>query len=301
MKQLGRVLRRVILAAVLAGSVLVLPDAAPHHARYSLVQVEAAKAVDFESGVVWFLLLGSDSRTGDLRQGRADGIQLVGLDFGTGSAVAFGVPRDSWVTIPGYGPGRINEGLPRGGPDMMSDLVAELFGITPNYVLTTDLVGLGHLIQTIGGELAVDSPRAVVASGVTVREGRNVLDERETIAFVRERREFGSGDMVRSANHQQVMRGFLRALRSGEDEGRFVERAVATALWEVETDLSPLELYRLAQAVTLVEPSRVQACVLTGTFVEVGALQVVDLDEDQAQRLGQDARADARLDRGCLD
>ena len=68
----------------------------PDHATFSLVEVETARTVDFDSGAVWLLLLGSDAREGqDVLRGRADAIQLVGVDFEAGTAVAFGVPRDS--------------------------------------------------------------------------------------------------------------------------------------------------------------------------------------------------------------
>ena len=47
---------------------------------------------------------------------RGDALQLIGINTRTGAAAAIGIPRDSWVAIPGYGSNRINAALYFGGP-----------------------------------------------------------------------------------------------------------------------------------------------------------------------------------------
>ena len=81
--------------------------------------------------------------------GRADAIQLVGVDFDAGTAVAFGVPRDSWVELEGHGTNRINAGLPFGGPELMASAVEDLFGIAPDYVVTIGTDGPGRISSTV--------------------------------------------------------------------------------------------------------------------------------------------------------
>ena len=51
-----------------------------------------------------------------MTRSRGDALQLIGMNVKTGAASAIGVPRDSWVDIPGYGSNKINAALYFGGP-----------------------------------------------------------------------------------------------------------------------------------------------------------------------------------------
>jgi len=62
---------------------------------------------------------------------------------------------------------------------------------------------------------------------------------------------------------------------------------------------TPADLYRLAQAVTGIDPGRLRGCVLDGRAGFAGAASVVFPDVRQARRLGADARRDGTLDGGC--
>ena len=95
------------------------------------------------------------------------------------------------------------------------------------------------------------------------------------------------------------MLGILRQLRAHEDDEGFMERGTLAALAGLETDLSPTELYRLAQAVTQVDPGRVDRLVIDGTTGDRGRQSVVLVDERQAAAPRRRRRRDARLERGC--
>ena len=289
------------LAVVLSIAALAVPDAVAQPATFSLIGLEHAKAVDFESGVVWVVAVGSDARPGeDVLSGNADAIQLIGIDFETGVATAIGIPRDSWLEIPGHGLDRINATLPDGGPELVAATVTSLVGIEPDYVLTTGLTGFAAMVDLIGGvsvysPVAFEDPRYPI----TVRLGRNNFDGQDATSFARARHELARSDFDRSANHQALLKGILRQLQAKEDDVGFMESGTLRALTELDTDLSPTDLYRFAQAVTQVKLSRVTTCVLDGTTgTEFGA-SVVYVDTKQAKRLGNDAREDARLDGGC--
>ena len=99
---------------------------------------------------------------------------------------------------------------------------------------------------------------------LTVQRGPNRFDPEETLSFSRSRRELDAGDFERSANQQQVMLGILKAMRAQEDDEGFIETGALAALGAMTTDLSPTRLYRLAQAVTRVEPGEVTVCVVAG-------------------------------------
>ncbi len=231
---------------------------------------------------------------------RADAIQLVGVDLGSRRGAVIGIPRDSWVPIPGVGHDRVNAGLTHGGPQLMAETVAAMVGIRPDYVLTATFGGLTGMVRTLGG-VTVDSRLAFTDDVMPgeVREGRNRLDDAGALFFARARHFLPAGDFDRSANQQELLRGLLRGLRARADEPGFMERAVLTAASRLRTDLDPAELYRLAHAATQIDPERVQGCIVRGSYGMAGAASVVFPDLVQARRLGADAKDDAHFDRGC--
>ena len=288
-------LRALRLGAVLLLALVAVPSASVRQPSLSLLDVETAKGVDFSDGRVWVLVLGEDAA------GLTDAMQLVGIDADSGSAVSLGIPRDAWLEAPQpVGLGRINEVYNEGGPEVVSAVVGELTGITPDLVLVVGFDGFRDLVGLLG-PVAVHTPQGFVNDGVRVHEGRNRFGPGEALAYVRYRTDLTNYDFDRSANQQRLMIGALAALRDAEDSVGVMERGTLAAIAGVETDLGPADLYRLAQFITTVHPTRVDTCVLPGRFetVEPSGASVVDLDETAALRVGDDAADDVRLQDGC--
>jgi polyisoprenyl-teichoic acid--peptidoglycan teichoic acid transferase len=293
--------RPALLAALLVLVALVVPPSAVRRADVTLVQVHTAQAVDHPRSVVWLLCLGSDARPGEaLLHQRADAIQLVGLNLETGAGTMIGIPRDSYVQIPGHGRNKINSSMSFGGPQMMAASVRRLVGVRPDYVFTTGFDGFRAMVRAIGG-VTVDSRFAfsdpVRPQGYKV--GPNRLTAYQALIFGRVRHPLPRGDFDRSANQQELLRSILRRVRGRESAPGFMERGVLAAVGSMNTDLAPTQLFRLAQAVTQVDPRRLHGCVLDGRAGFAGAASVVFPDVTQARRLGDDARRDGTLDRGC--
>jgi LCP family protein required for cell wall assembly len=291
--------RRVAAAAVTVALLLVVPAGTTAPTTMSLVAVDTAQAVDFDEGVVWVLALGSDSRSGEPLKGNADAIELIALDTRNGRAVAVGVARDSWVEPDGEEPSKLGETLALGGPDLVAAEVAELTGITPQYVFTTVPAGFQAMVDSIG-VLDVHSDVAFTDPDyqLDVHEGPNRMNGREATGFARTREPL-LNDFVRQANQQNLLEAILRRLRTHQDEEGFLEAGALAALTHLETDLSPSDLYRFAQAVTLIDPRTTETCVIGGTDDIVGDQQVIRLDTAQAHRVAADAGDDATLQGGC--
>jgi hypothetical protein len=111
--------RGLTLLVVLTLLGLLVPNAGRAPTEVSLVKVEGASGLDTEPGVVWILALGSDARPGEpVLRSRSDAIQLVGMNPRTGDATVIGIPRDSYVAIPGFGQDKINSAMVYGGPQL---------------------------------------------------------------------------------------------------------------------------------------------------------------------------------------
>jgi polyisoprenyl-teichoic acid--peptidoglycan teichoic acid transferase len=293
--------RTVVLALVLALAALVIPPDTVRHSDAALVRVQNAEAVDHPGTVVWVLCLGSDARPGQSLLGeRADAIQLVGLNLRTGAGTMIGIPRDSYVEIPGHGHDKINSSMTYGGPQLMAQSVGNLVGVHPDYVFTTGFLGFRAMVRAIGGvtvhsRFAFSDP--VRPQGYV--KGVNRLNPFQALIFGRVRHPLPRGDFDRSGNQEELLRAILRNVRAHRSKPGFMERGLLAAVKNMDTDVAPAELFRLAQAVTDVDPARLRGCVVTGPTGYAGAASVVYPDVSMARRLGNDARKDGTLDGRC--
>ncbi|WP_337191893.1 LCP family protein [Nocardioides flavescens] len=298
-----RGLRLAALATVLAVGIGVAPTSTVKPTDMALVQVQKASSVDVggdgDSDVVWIMAVGSDARPGeDMTRTRGDALQLIGLDARTGAATAIGIPRDSYVSIPGYGSDRINASLYYGGPQLLADTVGDLVGIEPDFVFVTRFEKFKAMVDSIGG-IDVDNPVAfsdpyLKPKGFAV--GEQHLNGYLALTFARVRKDLLRGDFDRSANQQRVLRGIAAKIRARADRPGFIEDGATTALENMAVTASPTEVYRLARAAATIRPGKITSCVLQGDIGDVGGASVVLPYTDQAKRLGDRARDDATLE-----
>ncbi len=288
------VLRMLPVVLVLA---VVVPGSAVRPTTLSLTKMQAVEGYDFSDGVVWTLVLGEDS------EGLTDFIQLLGIDFRTGSAAAIGIPRDSWFELSEEeGEARVNTALATGGPELAAGAVERLVGIAADYVMVTDTDGFLSMVGTLG-QVQVDSEFEFPAedSDLQVHVGVNTFDAQDALDFAATRRGLARGDFDRSRNHQALLLGLLRRLQERDDQPGFIERLGLEVVDGIDVgNLSPLDLYRLLNALTSVDASHASGCIVLGTDATSpagGAIVIPDFD--LALRLGDDVRDDAHFDRGC--
>ena len=297
----SRSLRLATLAFVLAVAAFVVPNSSVQPAGVELVRINRAGGVSVGPDVIWILAVGSDARPGeDMLHSRGDALQLIGINTKTDAATAIGVPRDSWVSIPGHGMNKINASLYFEGPKGMAGAMANLTGIAADYVMVTRFPFFENMIDDIGG-IEVRNPRGFYDPYLKkegFKQGRIHLGGYDAMAFSRIRKSLPGGDFDRSANQQRTLRGIHARIRAQADRPGFIERGVMTVLKNMSTNLGPAELYELAQAVAQVEPGKITTCVIGGRIGSVAGQSVVFPDVAQARRLGNAARADATL-KGC--
>jgi LCP family protein required for cell wall assembly len=297
-----RTARTVALAAVLATTAAVVPDSGVAPEESVLVGMRHAKGLDAGRGTVWILAVGSDARPGQsMTRTRGDALQLVGIDPRTGAAAAIGIPRDSWVPIPGHGRGRVNSAMVYGGPQLLGRTVGNLVGIKPDYVFVTRFPFFEDMVDDIGG-ITVSNPRRFSDENLKPKgfaAGRIRLDGYHAMAFARIRKTLAGGDFARSANQQRVLRGIQARVASQSGRPGFMERGVMSVLQHMATGEGPATLFRLAQLVARVDPGRITTCVVPGRIGNVGGASIVLPNVSAARRYGNAARNDATLPPGC--
>jgi LCP family protein required for cell wall assembly len=259
-------------------------------------RAEAAFAPGFPSlDPTFVLVIGSDARPGgSVSSTRADSLHIVGVNPRRGRASVLGIPRDSWVAIPGGGTDKINAALVRGGPEMLVQTVERLSGISIDAYVLTGFEGFQAIVKAIGGiDIRIPDPIVDAAAHARLDEGRQHLSARQTLAFSRARHALPNGDFGRSLNQGRVLIATLAALRETYRSGG----AAALFPWalagaeHLRTDLSLTDIFDLLVAAPAFEPRRVRNEVAVGRTGTIAGKSVVILGPGayaQFRDLGRD-------------
>jgi LCP family protein required for cell wall assembly len=250
------------------------------------------------NGPLFVLVIGSDARPGrSAVNARADSIHIVGVNPRLGRVSILGIPRDSWVAIPGSGTNKINAALALGGPELLVRTVEQVSGIHIDAFVLTGFVGFERLVDAVGGiDVRIPYPIDDSAAGAHLKAGPEHLNRSEALAFARARHDVPAGDFSRSFNQGRLIIAALATLRGQVANGR----PAALLPWvlagsrSLQTDLSLSQIFELLLAAPAFEPSRAQNEVASGSGTTIGGLSVVVLGQ-RARALFRDLRDDAVL------
>ena len=298
-KRLLRVTKLASLGVVLAVVTLALPDASPQPVEIALVKIDQGHAAALDQHLVTVLAVGSDARPGEpMLRSRGDALQLVTINTQTHAASIIGVPRDSWVDIPGFGMSKINASLYYGGPQLLGRMVGRLIGVQPDYVFVTRFQWFSQMVRSIGG-VTIRNPYAFsdsVLKRVGFPKGRIHLNGYDAMAYSRIRHTLPTGDFDRSAHQEIVLKGIQSKVHREQARPGFIERGVLDAMSHMYTNLKPTELFRLAQVMAQVDPSKVRSCVIQGGIGTSSDGQSIVLPYvSQARDMGNQIRHDGTL------
>lgn len=277
--------------ALLCASLLLLvaattPAPAPPPPIIELRRTAAAAHFDPEQSQspLFVLVIGSDVREGDPKAGRADSLHLVALDPNQGRGTIVGIPRDSYVPIPGLGTSKINAALVRGGPERMVQTVSQLAGVPIHYWALTEFSRFRQLVDTVGG-VEVDVPYAMAdsASGAFFDPGRRKLNGAEALAFSRNRKSVPGGDFGRSLNQGRLLLASLQKFRTDAQAPLKLASYLLAFHNFVETNVPTRELLKLAAIGRRIDPAKVENLVLPGGGGSAGGASVVHLGPGAAE------------------
>ena len=150
------------------------------------------------------VVLGVDERSDDV--GRSDTLFVVMFDSKTKSASLLSIPRDTRVRIPGHGWDKINHAYAYGGRELTQKTTEELLGLKINNYVMVDFKGFTGLVDAIGGidiDVEKDMYYHDTWDGFTIdlKKGRQHLDGKTAIQYVRYRDEEGDIGRIRRQQH----------------------------------------------------------------------------------------------------
>jgi LCP family protein required for cell wall assembly len=168
-------------------------------------------------------------------------MMLLTLDPLSNTAGMLSIPRDLWVSIPGFDYGKINTAyqlgeafkLPGGGPGLAMATVERLIGVPIQYYAQIDFSVFVQFIEEIHG-VKIDVPEEIYIDLYNdekgkklIEPGRQVFPGEYALAYARARNTEG-GDFDRAQRQQQV----ILAIRD-----RLLEPGIITELISKAPDL----------------------------------------------------------------
>ena len=223
---------------------------------------------------VTVLVMGLDYRDWSAGEGpsRTDTMMLLTLDPLNNTAGMLSIPRDLWVSIPGFDNGRINTAyflgeayqMPGGGPGLAVQTVEQLLGVEINYYAQVDFSAFIRFVDELGG-VKIDVPKKIkidpiVGDPIKLKPELQTLNGELALAYARARNTEG-GDFDRALRQQQVIFGIRDRLLSPESLSVLISKAPAIykeIASGVQTNMTLDELIKLAVMAQRVSEDNIQ-------------------------------------------
>jgi LCP family protein required for cell wall assembly len=222
-------------------------------------------------------VVGSDARPGqDVDRSRADSIHFLALD-GEGGGAVVGLPRDSFVAVPGYGSRKITTSLSLGGPETMMAAFDELTGLPLEGYVMTGFSGFESLLGSVLGGVDVEVPFAINDrwAHVSLGAGEQLLDGAEALGFARARKTVPGGDFTRSEHQGVILLGAARAVQAMGISA--IPELLELSEPYLETDLSAEQLLTFSALAVSADLDLIPNVVAPGSPGRAGAASVVFL------------------------
>ena len=234
------------------------------------------------------LVMGLDYN--DWREGegppRTDTMILFTIDPVAMTAGMISIPRDLWVSIPGYGYYKINQAyqlgeankLPGGGPELAMKTVEHLLGVPIQYYAQIDFDAFVRFIDEIGGVMIKVPGRVKIdiydddRGAIILKKGTEIFPGEYALAYARARSTEG-GDFDRAQRQQQVIMGVRNQILRYDMIPTLIQKA--PVLYNelssgINTNLSVDEAFQLAWLASQIEIEDIEKGIIGTEHVNFG-------------------------------
>lgn len=226
------------------------------------------------------LAIGSDARVEDPDQTSegADSVHILTAVPSEGSGAILGIPRDTWVEVPG-GSRKLTDVMRGTGPEALTTAVEDATGLTFDGYIVTGFEGFMGLIGELG-RLVIDLPNPMASGNEweSFPAGRQRLGPNRALQLARIRKGLPEGDIDRSFNQGLIMQAGMAMVQAlGVEALPDLLTVLADNTW---TDLTADELLYWGGVAFLFTPEDLVNVVVPVRLGVVGAASVVFLIDE---------------------
>ena len=302
----------VLLVVVLAFVIMGVAAALSANSKITRVDIEGLRPAAGQRNI---LLVGSDNRDeltrkqrrrlntfGDSEGSRTDTILLLSVKGSNAAMLSF--PRDLWVERCDATQGRINAAYGIGGGSCLVRTVSELSDIPITNYLEVNFLGFNEIVNAVGGvRMCLERPIQDADAHIDLPEGCQRLNGREALGFVRVRKI--DNDLGRIGRQQQFMKALARKIARPStvlNPPRLFAtgNAVGSAL-TADEGTAVMDLAALGRAGAAMANSDVPTLAVPGTATFIAGAAVLDVDEQQAERVFKSFRDGSVLNQSAED
>ncbi len=217
--------------------------------------------------------------------GRSDTIMVARLDPYRNTLSVISIPRDTQVSIPGFGTQKINAANAVGGSYLASLAVSNLLQIPIDHYVILNVHGLVSLVDELGG-ITVEIPKKMRYMDWTAKlkidldPGFHTLTGNQSMGFVRFRHD-ALGDIGRVERQQIFVRAVLDKAMKPESWAH-IPKLLAIAQDFLSSDMNAGEFMQIATFIRAVPKSNQFLSMLPGRFSGTGDWLV---DQDDVRRI----------------
>lgn len=242
----------------------------------------------FSKESVYFLLLGSDSRSEDFK-GLSDSIMLIKVDPQQKKISQVSFPRDSRVYIEGVGNQKINTAMYYGGPELAVKTVERLSGVEIDYFMVSTFASFKRAINEIGGvRIVLDEPLYDRWAGAKFDAGELIMNGEKALAYSRARH-IKDGDFRRAAHQQELVEAVYNQEKEKKSLIDIVNR-VRIINDQLSTNLNPVESFKLGWLLLSLDNVTFEQVVLPGYTRTIGGASYVILNQGRVDLIFQNLK-----------
>ncbi len=228
--------------------------------------VEGAEAWDGPKEPLNVVVIGIDkgSVPGEGGWCRSDVLMLASIDFKNKRVALVSIPRDTKVTIAGYGTEKINAAHSFYGPQGAMEVVQDLLGVPIHYYVEVDFEAFKSIVDTIGGvPVHMDYEIRDVKVGV-LGAGDIWLTGKDALVLCRSRA-LPDGDLDRIKNQQKFLTAMAKQaiakVKSVDDMKRVLDAVVPY----LTTSMQGGEMLNLAKYLQGIKIDDIQMATIPGS------------------------------------
>jgi len=216
---------------------------------------------------IFILMLGGDLRQGNSPHTRTDSIHIVAIDPRTLHASILGIPRDSYVPIPGHGSSKINDAGEFGGPQLTIATVENLTKCRFSYYTLTSFTNFRRVVDEFGGITfkVTDNLAPDHFSKYNFHPGVYHFDGADALAYARNRHTRPAGDFDRSfAQGQLIIAALAQQQANSKKDPGTILRALGAIYRNIRLNIPIGEALKLGLLSLKISPKNVTNAVMKG-------------------------------------
>lgn len=234
---------------------------------------------------VHFLLVGSDEREDEVS--RSDTMIYMVVRPKDKKISYLSLPRDTLVSIEGYGEDKLNHSYAYGGLPLLESTIRSNFHTRIDHVVKVNFNSFKKVIDAMGGiTIDVESDMSVPWEDIDLKKGKQVLNGHDALGYVRWRSD-GLGDLGRIERQQKFMQAVTEKLEHMMPWE--VIRVLYTVQSEIETDFSFRDMLVLGSRLVGIGKEDVSHLSLDVEPVMIGGISYVRYNPDNVKAVLDEA------------